>query len=185
MEQKTQTQITDQNRNAFREQLYQQNNTVDIGQLTESTVIAIDCQGYRYQAQYPSKTVLPLETMTNVVDFRIPKQQFYKFIDNRQSDRLGWPKVDAENCAVLFDCSPILKYRTVKEISLILSEVSNRYLPSTIIVNLNLMHVDDSRLTDRFYNMAQIQLDQYVVQEFVYKADHKSALIKFSRKVIL
>ena len=165
--------------------MYQQNNTVDIDQLTESTVIAIDCRGYLYQTQYPSKTVLALETMSNIVDFRIPKQQFYKFIDNRQSDRLGWPKVDAANCAVLFDYSPILKYRTAKEISSMLREVSDRYLPSTIIVNLNLMHVDDSRLTDRFYNMAQIQLDQYVVQEFVYKADQKSVSIKFSRKVIL
>jgi hypothetical protein len=185
MEQKTQTQITDQNRDAFREQLYQQKSTVDIGQLTESTVIAIDCRGYLYQVQYPSKTVLALETMSNVADFRIPRQQFYKFIDNRQSDQLGWPKVDAANCAVLFDYSPILKYRTAKEISSMLREVSDRYLPSTIIVNLNLMHVDDSRLTDRFYNMAQIQLDQYVVQEFVYKADQKSVSIKFSRKVIL
>jgi hypothetical protein len=185
MEQKTQTQITEQNRNAYREQLYQQNSTVDIGRLTETTVIAIDCQGYRYQAQYPSKTVLALETMSNVADFCIPRQQFYKFIDNRQYNQLGWPKVDAANCAVLFDCSPILKYRSVKEISQLLSEVSNRYLPSTMIVNLNLMHVDDSRLTDRFYNMSQIQVDQCVVQRFVYDADQKSLLIEFCRKIML
>jgi hypothetical protein len=183
MENKKQTQVTDQNRKDFQAALHQHAGTFDISTLAEQTIIAVDCQGHKYQLLHPSKSVLALETMSNVLDFRIPKDQFYKFVDDRQYNKLGWPKVDVKDCAVLFDCSPILKYRTVEEISLILDEVSNRYLPTTIVVNLNLMHVDDNRLADRFYNMAKLRLSLYVVQEFSYNANAKSLLVKLHRKV--
>lgn len=185
MEHKKQTQITDRNRKEFQETLYQQTSAVDIGVLHEQTIIAADCQGYKYQTLYPDKTVLALETMSNVRDFCIPKEQFYKLIDNRQYHKLVWPKIDIKDCAMLFDCSPILKYRTVEEISLTLDEASNRYLPTTIIVRLNLMHVDDNRLADRFYNMSKFRLGLYVVHEFAYNANTKSLLINFHRKTAI
>jgi hypothetical protein len=185
MENKKQTQITDQNRDEFRKQLYQMCGTFDINKLKEQTVIAVDCQGHTYQMSYPSKTILALETMSNVLDFQIPKQQFYRFIDNRQYNKLVWPKVDVENCAVVFDYSPILKYRSIEEISSILNEVGKRYLPSTIVINLNLLYIDGTRLTDRFYDMARIKLDMYVVQEFEYHTEQKNLLIEFCRKIIL
>ena len=185
MEHKKQTQITDQNRKEFQETLYQQTSAVDISVLSERTIIAADCQGHKYQKLYPTKNVLALETMSNVRDFQIPKEQFYRLIDNRQYHKLGWPKIDINDCAVLFNCSPILKYRTVEEISSILDEVSIRYLPTTIVVNLNLMHVDDNRLSDRFYNMSKLRLNMYVVQEFLYNADTKSLLVHFHRKTTI
>jgi hypothetical protein len=86
---------------------------------------------------------------------------------------------------VLFDCSPILKYRSIEEISSILNEISERYLPNTIVINLNLIFVDSTPLTDRFYDMARIKLDMYVVQEFVYCAEEKTLLMEFRRKIIL
>jgi hypothetical protein len=185
MENKKQTQITDQNCDEFRKQLYQMCGTFDINKLKEQTVIAVDCQGHNYQMSYPSKTILALETMSNVLDFQIPKQQFYRFIDNRQYNKLVWPKVDVENCAVVFDYSPILKYRSIEEISSILNEVGKRYLPGTIVINLNLLYIDGTRLTDRFYDMARIKLDMYVVQEFEYHVEQKNLLIEFCRKIIL
>ena len=159
--------------------------TFNINKLKEQTVIAVDCQGYNYQMSYPTKTILALETMSNVLDFQIPKQQFYRFIDNRQYDKLGWPKVDVKDCALLFHFSPILKYRSIEEISSIMNEVSKQYSPNTIVINLNLLYIDGTRLTDRFYDMARIKLDMYVVQEFVYHAEEKNLLIEFCRKIIL
>lgn len=181
MEQKRQTQVTDANSNEFQKNLYQP--TVDLDQLTEKTIIAIDCQGWHLQELYPNKTVLGLETQFNIVDFKLTRKQFYQAIDSRNYDKLVWPKLEVNNAAVIFDHSPVLKYRSPSEINNILNTVCQQYRPNSLVVKLNLMHVDDNRLTDRFYNLTQFRIESYVVHEFSYTANAKDLAMKFYRAV--
>lgn len=184
MQNRKQTQITQNNRDNFRSHLNQSQQLADLSQLAEKNILAIDCNGSEYTSLYPDKNVLCLETMTNIRDFAIPKDKFYRVIDNRQHN-LVWPRIDVNNCAVLFNYSTIMKYRSIEEIAGILETVGEKYQPTTIVANMHLMHIDSDRLTDRFYDLAQIQLGMYVVREFNYSTHNRTLMTIFARRVQL
>jgi hypothetical protein len=93
-----------------------------------------------------------------------------------------WPKISTTDCAVIFDHSPVLKYLTVPEIINVLETVSDRYCPAIILLRSSLFFIDDCRVNDRFYNLVDIKIKNYVVEKFYYDTPTTELMIQFKIK---
>jgi hypothetical protein len=190
MDIKQQTQITDQNRKEFFRQRYHhqtdaKDQLVDLDSLKEFTVICVDCCGWYYKTLFPHKSIVSMETIKTVKNFNLDRTYFDQLIDNQSDDRLGWPSISAEQCAVIFDRSPLLKYQTLEQISTVLNTVAHKYTPATILLEQALKFIDDTRLVDRFCHISALKINGYVVTKFVYDLDADRLGISFRKKVQL
>lgn len=181
-----QTQVTDQNRDQFYQQLYKQQNDsrqqlIDIDSFSTANVVAVDCCGWHYQALFPDKNVLFVDPIKTAKEFALPRNKIHKLIDNRSDDHLIWPKFDAGDCTVLFDRSPILKYKTLNELISIFHTVMEMYQPRFLAVRLNTVFVDSNRLVDRFYDLATVKVSNSIVKEFHYNAQLDQLYVCFER----
>jgi hypothetical protein len=52
-----------------------------------------------------------------------------------------------------------------------------------MIIRLNLMFVDNSRLQDRFDEVSAIRVDNTVIQEFCYNANIDQLIMRFKKKI--
>ena len=189
METKQQTKITEQNKNNFFLTVYHhqtktKDQLVNLDSLKESVIILVDCCGWHYKKLFPHKSIIGFETIKTVKNFVLDKTYFDRLIDNQTDNRIGWPGVVADNYAVVFDCSPLLKYRTVDQIYDILNNVANKYAPGTILLEQSLVFIDDSRLVDRFYNLTKLAINGYVVTKFNYDTDVMHLSMRFQKKVV-
>ena len=188
METRQQTKTTDQNRDLFYRRVYHhqtadRSQLVELDRLTEKSIVMIDCCGWHYKNLFPEKTVIGLETISTVKQFKLDRMYFDKIVDDQNSNRVGLPSLDLDECAVIFDRSPILKYCSLEKIKTILNEVAVKYRPSTIILNQSLMFTDDSRIADRFYELAKLSVSGYFVKDFEYTTETDHWYIKFQRKL--
>ena len=184
------SQVTNQNKYDFFRYVYHQptatkESLVDLDCLNESTIILIDCCGWYYKKFFPHKSIVGLETIRAVKDFGLDKTHFDRLIDNRSNDCIGWPSVVDGNCAVVLDRSPLLKYRTLDQLSSILDKIANKYAPSTIVLEQLLTFIDDARLVDRLYNIATLAINGYIVTKFNYDLDTARLSVRFQKKVNL
>ena len=147
-----------------------------------SQYILVDSDGHRYRQTYPNLNITVLTTITTAKQFNFTKDQFDYLIDNRVFNKLSWPKISTKNCVVIFDHSPLLKYLTVAEIINELDVVSTRYNPNTILLQSSLFFIDDRRLSDRFYNLVNIKIKNYVVEKFYYDTLTTKLMIQFKIK---
>ena len=188
METKQQTKVTEQNKSDFFLRMYYhqtatKDQLVNLDLLKESTVILVDCCGWHYKKLFPQKSVIGFEAIKTIKNFNLDKTYFDHLIDNQHDHRIGWPPISIDNCAVVFDKSPLLKYRTLDQMSNILIDVTNKYMPSTVILEQSLTFVDDDRLIDRFYNFAKFKINGYIVNKFNYNADLMHVSIEFRKKI--
>lgn len=184
-----QTQVTEQNRSQFYQYVYphqseSRDQLIDIAPIDVNAIIPIDSCGWRYKELFPEKHVLPIDPLKAVQGFRLSMDKLYKVVDNRFDPNLSWPKIDANNCAVIFDRSPILKYRTIDQLVTLLNDVQQTYQPKFLIVRCKLKHIDSARLTDRFYDLSAIQVSNTVVDQFEYHADQDHMYMSFRKKLI-
>jgi len=182
-----QTQVTDQNRSQFYRHVYphqteSKNQLIDIGAINVNSIIPIDCCGWYYKHMFPGKTVLPIDPVKTALEFKLPKDKVYKLVDNRMNQVLNWPKFFVDDCAVVFDRSPILKYLTIDQLITLFNNVQQTYQPKFLIARLKLMFIDSNRLTDRFYELATIQVNHTVINQFHYNADNDYLYICFRKK---
>jgi hypothetical protein len=182
-----QTQVTDQNREQFYRQMYPQQmdssqQLINLDCLPSPDVIAIDCCGWHYKNLFPEKHVLSVDPIKTATEFKLPRQHVYKLFDNRVDQTPVWPRVQSNNCAVIFDRSPMLKYRSVDQLMEILNQVQQAYQPKNLFVRLNLMFVDSARLQDRFYDLATMQVNHTVVKTFEYHAELDQLSMCFGKK---
>lgn len=187
MDTKQQTKVTDQNKSDFFLRLYHHQTAtkkelVNIDALDEHTVILVDCCGWHYKKLFPNKSIVSLETYKTVKEFALDRTYFDRLIDNQSDDQIGWPSLSVDNCAVIFDRSPLLKYRTLNQISNILQTVAHKYTPNTILLKQSLTFIDDTRLVDRFYNIVKLEVNGYIVTQFAYDTHIMHLSIKFQKK---
>jgi len=181
-----QTQVTDQNRDQFYKQVYPhqlglKQQLINIDQFDTKNVVAIDCCGWYYRDLFSEKNVLSVDPIKAALEFKLPKDKIYKLVDNRIDDKLTWPKIDVTDCTVLFDRSPILKYKTLNELTSIFDAVVETYQPKYLVVKLNTVFIDSNRLTDRFYDLATIRVKNNVVEEFCYNTRSDQLYICFAK----
>jgi hypothetical protein len=183
-----QTQVTDQNRERFYQQLYPQQldspqQLININMFSSDNVVVIDCCGWHYKNVFANKNIISIDPIKTALEFRLPKEKIYRLLDNRDHDNIVWPVLSATPCAVIFDRSPILKYRTVDQLKLLFNQVQQMYQPESMIIRLNLMFVDNSRLQDRFDEVSAIRVDNTVIQEFCYNANIDQLIMRFKKKI--
>ena len=188
METKQQTKVTDQNKINFFHTVYHhqsdsKNDLVDLDSIDQSTIILIDCCGWHYKKLFPQKSIIGLETIKTVKDFELDRTYFDRLIDNQADNRIGWPSLTASKCAVVFDRSPLLKYMTLEQISDILDKISNKYMPDIIVLEQSLLLVNDTRLIDRFYNIAGLAINNYIVSKFNYDTNKMHLSVRFQKKI--
>lgn len=189
METRRQTAPTDQNRMLFYQQVYfhqklTRSQLINLDQLTESAVIMIDCCAWHYKNIFPEKKIVGFEAFHTVKNFKLDKTYFDKMFDDQNISKLNWPSCQLNDCAVVFDRSPVLKYCSLEKISHILCEVSAKYQPSTLMIKQSLTFTDDLRTVDRFYNISQLVLSDYVVKTFEYNTDLDYWYVVFQRKLL-
>lgn len=183
MEKKLQTKVTLENQKEFYQSLYKTDRPlINLKEIVADQYLLVDCHGQQYCKNYPDLNIITLETITTAKQFNFTKDQFDYLIDNQVFNKLSWPKISTKNCVVIFDYSPLLKYLTVTEIINELETVSERYSPNTMLLQSSLFFIDDDRLTDRFYNLANIQIKNYVVEKFYYDTCNTELIIQFKIK---
>ena len=185
-----QTQVTEQNRIQFYQHVYphqteSRDQLIDINDLDINTIIPIDSCGWRYKELFPEKHVLSIDPVKTALEFHLPKDKLYKLVDNRSDHALTWPKFVADDCAVIFDRSPILKYRTIDQLVALFNDVQQTYRPKLLIARLKLTFIDSARLADRFYDLSTIQVNNTVVDQFHYHADQDHLYMCFRKKTQL
>lgn len=167
-----QTKVTNANRLAFYQQLYPMQSE-DMSTLMDITdvsgpIITIDCCGWRYRDVF-KKEIIMIETVTAAKQFALDKSKFTRLVDDRDGPGPSrWPNVDAPGCLLLLDRSPLLKYKTLKQIQDLVQNLTNHYQPNLVRLRGDLMFVDDPRLCDRFYNWTNFQIFGYTIQRFLY-----------------
>jgi hypothetical protein len=183
MEQKLQTKVTLENQKDFYQSLYRNDRTlVALDQLLVTEYLLVDCNQEQYCKKYPNLNIVLLTTLSTAKQFNLSRDQFDYLIDNQIYNNLHWPKIPTTNCAIIFDHSPVLKYLTVPEIINVLETVSDRYCPAIILLQSSLFFIDDCRVNDRFYNLVDIKIKNYVVEKFYYDTPTTELTIQFKIK---
>ena len=188
MEPKLQTAPNDQNRMVFYQQVYYHQKLtkaqlINLDSLSESDVIMIDCCGWHYKNIFPEKNVVGIEAFNSFRNFKLDKTHFDKLFDDQNNSKLNWPNCQLNDCAVVFDRSPVLKYCSLEKISKVLSDVVAKYEPSTMVLKQSLTFTDDVRTVDRFYNISQLLISDYFVKTFEYNTDLDYWYVVFQKKV--
>jgi hypothetical protein len=176
-----QTTITDENRQDFYNLVYKQsrhNITPLIDISMHDLPIMVDCLGKHYEEHF-NKKVYKLETLTSVKNFKLPIDYFDRLIDDQKEQDIGWPEVKLNKSVLIFDRSPLLKYRSVDDLHKILTQTSNKYTPTKIILRLNLTFIDDNRFDNRIKNLSQLELDRYRIEKFSYDVKNDLLYIEY------
>lgn len=186
---KSQTEVTDVNRARFYQQVYQQqfNNKTQLINLNgiSNTCILVDCCGWHYKTLFPESKILCLETLKTALQFKLDRGKFDKLIDDQKHEKINWPQVPAIDPVLIFDRSPILKYRSVDNLVGLLTDAVGKYNAIQLIVNTSTTFIDDVRLVDRFYQLSSICIPNFTVKEFSYKASENKLFLHFHRNYVV
>jgi hypothetical protein len=181
-----QTKVIDENRDSFYQQLYPQQldsklQLVNLDLFSNDCVL-IDCCGWHYKSIFSSKNIVSLETVKSAVQFKLLPNKFDKIIDDHHDHVIKWPSLQKiSNPVLVFDRSPMLKYRSINNLNEVLNTAAEKYCASQVIVHLDTTFIDDPRLVDRFYNLSTINIVCFTVREFVYNTNNNKLYIHFKR----
>lgn len=184
MEPKLQTTVSDQNRHDFLKGVYPQltqskNQLVPLDQISATSFIMADCCGWHYKSLWPDRTIIGLETFHSIKNFKLDPLKFQAVIDDRDYADIKWPNLEVEDCALIFDQSPVLKYRNVNSIVDVMSTAAKQYSAKCIVFNFSTLFIDDSRLDDRINSLSKLLVPDYIVTEFLYTVTNIT--IKFKK----
>jgi hypothetical protein len=187
MEQKLQTKVTDSNRKEFYKCVYDHQtltpeSLVDLSQLGPGPKVLVDCCGWHYKNCFPNETIVSLENVKTLLEYKLHASQFDKMFDGRTDSIPSWPKLNIIEPAVVFDRSPLLKYQNLDTIKKVLESIDAEYRAKSIVLRQHLSFVDDSRLIDRFYNISKLSIDRHVVKKFNYDLDRCMLEVHFECK---
>lgn len=177
MDLRSQDKPTDENREKFYPDLYPvlldtQEELVDLRPIV-GTAILVDSCGWYYQKFFPDADICSIEPLLTAHQFKLNSDQYDRLIDNQKDNaRLVWPSINCIADTVVFDRSPLLKYRTIEQIAELVSDMAKKYLPNRIILRSSLVFINDTRLCDRFYNFYKLRIANYVVEKFDYDSKH-------------
>lgn len=188
METRLQTKVTDQNRLDFYKTVYPQltkskDQLIQLNRHNVSSYVFADCCGWHYKTLWPDLTIFGLETLNSIKEYKLERSKFQGIIDSRDYSNIKWPNVNAFDCALIFDHSGILKYRTIEDIINVISSAAEKYQPKIIVFRSLTMFIDDPRLTDRFVELSKILIPGFVVTAVSYYEINLA--MEFKRKVAL
>jgi hypothetical protein len=187
MEIKTQTKVTDSNRQDFYNSMYShQVDLINLNTIPAENFVVVDAfRGQQYREKFPQAHIIVLETLSNAKQFRLQKNQFDYLIDSRIFNQISWPQLPKTNNVVILDQVPMLKYLTVQEIKDTLEAMCLRYHPGRVIFRSLVWFIDDDRLQERLDQLCMINIKNYVVKKFYYDTGPGTLEIDFIRKKIL
>lgn len=186
METRLQTKVTDQNRIDFLKSVYlpltkSKDQLIQLNKFVVSSYVLADCCGWYYKTLWPDLTIFGLETLNSIKEYKLERSKFQGIIDSRDYSNIKWPNINASNCALIFDHSVILKYRTVKDIVNVISAAAEKYQPKIIVFRSLTMFIDDPRLGDRFVELSKILIPGFIVTAVLYHGTNLT--MEFKRKV--
>lgn len=169
-----QTKVTADNRQEFFNQVYGQRRQfndalIDLDQYDVDGFVIVDCCSWEYKQLYPNSNIIGLETGSAITEYALDQSLYQGVIDNEDFYNIKWPHVCAiDKSALIFDYSPMLKYRTTDNIVKLMSDAAETYQSKFIVMRTNVAMIDDSRLGDRLTNLSKLLIPNYVVTEFLY-----------------
>lgn len=177
MEPKLQTKVTDQNRFGLHSNVYNRttktkDQLIQLDNFNSTNFIIVDSGAQQYRQFWPNVNIVELEALNTIKSFNATPANKCKLLDDRVYNDIKWPTVNVLDCALIFDYSTFLKYRTVSDIVNLISFAANKYNANDIVFRSLTMFVDDARLTDRFENLSQLMINGYIVTEFNYNVKH-------------
>lgn len=141
---------------------------IQLDKYNVSSYVFIDCCGWHYQSLWPNLNIFGVETLQTAKDYKLERSKFQGLVNDQDYNNIKWPSINAVNCAVIFDYSPILKYKTVEDIVAIIASAAKKYQPQIVVFNSFTILIDDSRFVDRFINLSQLLIPGFVVTSFLY-----------------
>lgn len=186
MEIKSQTRVTEQNQKEFFANVYPQttkskSDLIQLDNYKVDSFIMADCCGWHYKTFWPDLTIIGLETLNTIKEYKLDRSRFQGMIDSRDYYNIKWPTVSANNSALVFDHSVILKYRTVDNVVDVITDAAETYQPQIIIFEASTLFIDDLRFDDRITSLSKILVPGYVVTSFVY--DTMTLKISYKKKM--
>ena len=186
METRLQTKVTDQNRIDFLKTAYlpltkSKDQLIQLNKYDISSYVLADCCGWYYKTLWPDLTIFGLETLNSIKEYKFERSKFQGIIDSRNYANIKWPNINVSNCALIFDHSVLLKYRTVEDIVHIILAAAKKYQPKIIVFRSLTMFIDDPRLNDRITELSKILIPEFVVTAVSY--NETNLTMEFKRKV--
>lgn len=190
MESIKQTKVTPENReqfylNTYSQQTRDKSELIDLSLLQQHCKIIVDSCGWYYKQHFPEQKIIALENIQTASEYQLSLDKFDKLFDGRNDSVVHWPKIEVKNSVLIFDHAPLLKYKSVQELSDLLQSALMCYNPEQLILNHNLMFVDDARLGDRLKNIANLAVSNYIVTKFYFDLEHNQLEMRFKQAVNL
>lgn len=186
MEEKLQTKVTTQNRQEYLNSVYPQlskskEELIQLNEYNVSSFVLADCCGWYYKTLWPDLKIIGLESFYSVKEYKLERDKVQGIIDNRDYANIKWPTISVNDCALIFDYSVILKYRTVDDIIKVILSAVNKYQPKVIVFRSFVLFIDDPRIVERFELLSKFLIPGYVITNFMY--DTKNLKISYSKKL--
>lgn len=144
---------------------------VDVSNISDP-ILFVDCCGWHYRNFYQHKKIFSFETVDTALNYRLDKTKFDRLIDSQSIPDINWPTFNLQNCVIIFDRSPMLKYQNIKNFIQIINSAGVKYCANTIIVKGSLLFIDDNRLTtERFNNFGSLVFKNFTIKYFLYDAE--------------
>ena len=177
-----QTKVTTHNSHEFYQQVYP---TVGMSynQLINLTMypgikVLFDCAGWYYANNFIGEDIVKYEYIQTCKNYGLTRQQF----DYLLNDGKLPSKPSVCNTLVL-DHSAYLKYKNISELTDSLESLVYSFTPEIVLIRMNLINLNDSRLVDRFTSIAGIFPENYAVAEFQYCTKDNSLFVELIKKV--
>jgi hypothetical protein len=178
-----QTAVNDHNRQDFLKQTFphlkkSRQQLIQIDNFSASSFVLVNCCGWHYKNLWPELNIIGLETLTSVKNFLFDRSMFQGLIDDRDFYKIKWPNIKIYNSVLIFDYSPLLKYRTIDNIVDIVSSAALLYQSTEVVIRLSTVFVDDPRLTDRITNFLNLIIPNYTIINFEYDTQNLKIVYK-------
>jgi hypothetical protein len=178
-----QTKVTDKNRIEFYKTVYpvlqmSKNELINLD-LYPGVKVIFDSAGWHYQQNFPNQIIVKIENIQTCKEYQLPRYKFDKIFTGENI-----PKIEFTDPTLIIDYSNYMKYKTPEDIKNILLDLSNKISPDIILFRLNLVTVNDNRLTNRIENFINITPTNFVISEFNFFVEQNRLFIKFIKKKI-
>lgn len=166
-------------KNVYYMQADSRDQLIDLAEFTNPCML-VDCCGAHYKTLF-QQDVFVLETVRSFKEYKFSRDQFDKLIDNQIDELVRWPTVDILSPVLIFDRSPLLKYLSIGNLCRLVSVAAEQYQAINIVIRQKLCFVDDTRVTDRFYNFYNFKIKNYCIEKFLYNVNNGQYHIQLKR----
>lgn len=162
-----QTQVTDNNLIEFYAKVYPVVNMdksmlIDLNNFHGNKII-FDSAGWHYQKHFKDQTIIKIEDLSVIKQFKLNNTQFDKIFKNTDI-----PKINDPSSALILDHAAILKYKSVQEINHFLNSLTSAITSDLLIIRAPLITMGDFRFNDRIKNLVDIIPKKFITLKLNY-----------------